>query len=200
MVSTLDRGENLITGTSDAVPYDEQLKLIRRITPGVKRLGVLLNPGEAASQYGIKQLRRFAPELGFSLIEGSVSSTGDVYPVTQDLVRKVDAILISTDNTVAAGIAAAVKVAAEHKVPLFACDSGSIEKGALAAVSAGYAQVGKDTGKLAVRILKGERGIPTITAKGSELYINKKAADMMGVKIPLEIMQSATKVYEEIKE
>ncbi len=200
LIASLDQGEEMITGTSDAVPYDEQLRLIRRITPNVKRLGVLFNPGEAASQYGIKQLRKFAPDFGFTLIEGPVSSTGDVYPVAQNLAHRVDAILISTDNTVAAGIAAAVKVATEHKVPLYACDSGSIEKGALAAVSAGYAQVGIDTGKLAVRVLKGERGIPSVTAKGSEVYINKKAAEMMGVSVPNEIIQNATKVYKEIKE
>ncbi len=200
LIASFEQGEEMITGTSDAVPYDEQLRLIRRITPNVKRLGVLFNPGEAASQYGIKQLRKFAPALGFSLIEGPVSSTGDVYPVAQNLVRRVDAFLISTDNTVAAGIAAAVKVATEHKVPLYACDGGSIEKGALAAVSAGYAQVGIDTGKLAVRVLKGERGIPSVTARGSEVYINKKAAEMMGVSVPDDIIQNATKVYEEIKE
>ena len=200
IVTSLEQGEGMITGTSDAVPYDEQLRLIRRITPNTKRLGILFNPGEAASQYGIKQLRKFAPEFGFILIEGPVSTTGDVFPVAQYLSSKVDAILISTDNTVAAGIAAAVKVSVEHKIPLFACDSGSIEKGAIAAVSAGYAQVGINTGKLAVRVLNGERNIPTITAKGSELYINKKSAEMMGVKISDEVINDATKVYEEIKE
>jgi putative ABC transport system substrate-binding protein len=200
LVSSLDQGETMITGTSDAVPYDEQLRLIRQITPNAKRLGVLFNPGEAASQYAIKQLRKYAPEFGFTLVEGSVSSTGDVYPVAQDLAGKVDAILISTDNTVAAGIAAALKVAYKQKIPLYACDSGSVEKGALAAVSAGYPQVGIDTGKLAVRMLKGERGIPTVLAKGSEIYINKKAAELMGTKITDETLKTATKVFETIKE
>lgn len=66
LVSSLDKGEEMITGTSDALPYDDQLKLIQKITPNVKRLGVLYNPGEAASQYGIKQIRKFASDLGFS--------------------------------------------------------------------------------------------------------------------------------------
>lgn len=200
LISSFDKGEEMITGTSDAVPYDEQLRLIRRVTPGVKRLGVLFNPGEAASQYAIQQLRKFAPELGFELVEGPANSTGEVYPVAQNLASKVDAILISTDNTVAAGIAAAVKVATERKIPLFACDSGSVEKGAVAAVSAGYARLGIDTAKLAVRMLNGERGIPAITAQGSEVYINKKAAQMMGVTISDDVVRNATKVYEEIKE
>jgi putative ABC transport system substrate-binding protein len=200
LVKSLDRGETMITGTSDAWPYQDQLKLIRRISPGARRLGVLYNPGEAASQYGIKEIRRFAPGLGFQLVEASVGSTGEVYPVAQNLAGRVDALFLSSDNTVIGGVAAAVKVAVEHKVPLYVGDSGTVEKGGLAAVSVGYADLGRETGKLVVRTLNGERNIPTVVAKGSEVYINRKAAELMGVTIPADVLRDATKVYEEIKE
>jgi len=200
LVKSLDKGEDTITGTSDAWPYEDQLKLIRQISPNAKRLGVLYNPGEAASQYGIKEIRRFAPSLGFELVEGSVSSTGEVYPVAQNLAGRVDALFLSSDNTVIGGVAAAVKVAVEHKIPLYVGDSGTVEKGGLAAVSVGYAELGTETGKLVIRSLNGERNIPTLVARGSEVYINKKAAEMMGVTVPDEVLRNATKVYEEIKE
>jgi len=200
LVKSLEKGEDTITGTSDAWPYEDQLKLIRQISPNAKRLGVLYNPGEAASQYGIKEIRRFAPGLGFELVEGSVSSTGEVYPVAQNLAGRVDALFLSSDNTVIGGVAAAVKVAVEHKIPLYVGDSGTVEKGGLAAVSVGYAELGTETGKLVIRSLNGERNIPTVVARGSEVYINKKAAGMMGVTVPEEVLRNATKVYEEIKE
>jgi putative ABC transport system substrate-binding protein len=200
LVKSLEKGEDTITGTSDAWPYEDQLKLIRQISPNAKRLGVLYNPGEAASQYGIKEIRRFAPGLGFELVEGSVSSTGEVYPVAQNLAGRVDALFLSSDNTVIGGVAAAVKVAVEHKIPLYVGDSGTVEKGGLAAVSVGYAELGTETGKLVIRSLNGERNIPTVVARGSEVYINKKAAEMMGVTVPDEVLRNATKVYEEIKE
>lgn len=200
LVRSLDQGEETITGTSDAWPYEDQLKLIRQISPNAKRLGVLYNPGEAASQYGIKEIRRFAPGLGFELIEGSVSSTGEVYPVAQNLAGRVDALFLSSDNTVIGGVAAAVKVAVEHKIPLYVGDGGTVEKGGLAAVSVGYSGLGTETGKLVVRSLNGERNIPTVVAKGSDVYINKKAAEMMSVTVPEEVLRNATKVYEEIKE
>ena len=200
LVKSLEEGEGAITGTSDAWPYQDQLKLIRRISPNAKKIGVLYNPGEAASQYGIKQIRRFAPDLGFELVEGSVSSTGEVYPVGQNLAGRVDALFLSSDNTVIGGVAAAVKVAVEHKIPLYVGDSGTVEKGGLAAVSVGYAELGVETGKLAMRLLEGERDVPTVVARGSEVYINKKAAEMMGVAIPEDILQNATKVYEDIRE
>lgn len=200
IVQSVVTGEPTITGTSDAWPYEDQLKLIRRISPNAKRLGVLYNPGEAASQYGIKEISRYAPGLGFELVEGSVSTTADVYPVAQNLGGRVDALFLSSDNTVIAGVAAAVKVAIEFKVPLYVGDSGTVEKGGLAAVSVGYSQLGAETGQLVVRILHGERNIPTVVAHGSEIYINKKAAAMMGVTIPDDVLQSATKMYDEIKE
>jgi len=200
LVAALDKGEEKITGTCDAWPYEDQLKLIRKISPAAKRLGVLYNPGEAASQYGIKEIRRLAPGLGFELVEGAANSTTDVYPVAQNLAGRVDALFLSSDNTVIGGVAAAVKVAVEHKMPLYVGDSGTVEKGGMATVSVGYSQLGVETGKLVGRVLKGERGIPTVVGRGSEVYINIKSAGLMGVTIPPEVLNSATKVYEEIKQ
>jgi len=200
LVTSVDKGEKMITGTSDAWPYEDQMKLIRKITPSVKRLGVLYNPGEAASQYGIKEIRRFAPGLGFDLVEGAASTTNDVYPVAQNLASRVDALFLSSDNTVIAGVAGALKVAVEHKMPMYVGDGGTVEKGGLAAVSVGYADLGTETGKLVARMLKGERDIPTVVAHGSEIYVNAKAAKMMGVNIPADVLQNATKVYQDVKQ
>lgn len=199
LVSSLSKGEAIITGTSDALPYEEQLKLIKKIVPTAMRLGLLYNPGEAASQHAVKEVRRVAPDLSFQLIEGAVNSTNDVYAVARNISSRVDVLLISTDNTVAAGIAGAAKVAIEKKLPLFACDSGSVEKGAIAAVSPGYADIGSKTGRLVVRLLQGEKNIPTVLPKGGRIYLNTKSADLMGVKIPGDILDSATKSFTEIQ-
>lgn len=199
VVKSLEQGEPNITGTSDAWPYEDQLKLIRKISPNVKRLGVLYNPGEAASQYGIKEIRKYAPAQGFELVEGAASTTNDVYPVAQSLASRSDALFLSSDNTVIGGVAAAVKVAVERKLPLYVGDSGTVEKGGLAAVSVGYNELGTETGKLAVRVLRGDRNIPTVVARGSEVYVNKKAAELMGVTLPQDTLQQATKVFDDIK-
>jgi putative ABC transport system substrate-binding protein len=199
VVRSLDQGEPNVTGTSDAWPYEDQLKLIRKLSPTVKRLGVLYNPGEAASQYGIKEIRKYAPSQGFELVEGAASSTNDVYPVAQNLSAKSDALFLSSDNTVIGGVAAAVKVAIERKLPLYVGDSGTVEKGGVAAVSVGYNELGTETGRLATRVLHGDKNIPTVVAKGSEVYLNKKAAELMGVTIPQDILQQATKVFDDIK-
>ena len=165
-----------ITGTSDAWAYEEQLKLIKSITPSVKRIGVLFNPGEAASQYGMRHIRQLAPKLGFTLVEGSVDTTADVYRVAQSLSDHVDAFFLSSDNTVIGGAVGAVKVAFTKKIPLYVGDSGTVEKGGLATVSVGYDGLGHDTGKLVDQILKGQRNIKPIVSSGNEIYVNTAAS------------------------
>ncbi|MBF8296537.1 MAG: hypothetical protein HW389_3082 [Bacteroidetes bacterium] len=200
VITSLSVGDLRVTGTSDALPYSEQMALIRKIHPNAKRLGLLYNPGEAASQHAIKEIRKVAPELQFELVEGAVSSTNDVYPVAQNIGSRVDVLLISTDNTVAAGIAGAVKVAVEKKVPLYAFDSGSVEKGAIAAVSPGYYDIGVETARLVDRVLRGERNIPTVFPKGGEIYLNTKAAELMGMKIPADITSKAKKIFRDLSQ
>jgi len=81
------------------------------------------------------EIRKYAPGLGFQLVERAVNSTNDIYAAVQDISQKVDALFLSSDNTVISGMAAAMKVAKERKLPLYVGDSGTVEKGGLAAVS-----------------------------------------------------------------
>jgi putative ABC transport system substrate-binding protein len=199
LVAALDKGEANITGTSDAWPYEDQLKLIREITPSVNRLGVLFNPGEAASQYGIQQIRKYAAELGFTLIEGSVSSTNDVFPVARGMIGRVDALFLSSDNTVISGMAGGLQVARQNRIPLYVGDSGTVQKGGLAAVSVGYLGLGHETGKLIIRVLHGERNIPIFVAHGDEIFVNTRAAEIMGVTIPQSVLKRATRVFDTIE-
>jgi putative ABC transport system substrate-binding protein len=198
--TTTGAGNGMVTGASDAWPYQEQLKLMQAITPNAKRVGVLYNPGEAASQYGIKEIRKYAVALGFTLVEGAVTSTNDVRSVAETIVGQVDALFLSSDNTVIGGMNGALKLAIERKIPLYVGDSGTVEKGGLAAVSVGYTQLGKETGALAVRLLRGERDVKVYVGQGNEIYVNAAAAAQMGVQLPDTVKQRATKIYDTIKE
>ncbi len=199
VVDSLDSSNPKVTGTTDAIPYGAQLKLIRRINPNATRLGLLFNPGEASSQFAVKKIEEIAPKLGFEVVEGPVNSTSDEYRVAAGLAGRVDVLLISTDNTVAAGIAGAVKAGIENKIPVFACDSGSVEKGAIGAVSAGYYEIGRETGKLVVKVLHGEKNLPVVQPASGQIYLNEKAAELMHDPLPTDVVTNATKVFDEIK-
>jgi putative tryptophan/tyrosine transport system substrate-binding protein len=198
IVRSVDVGEPNVTGTSDAWPFEAQMKLIHEITPSVKRLGFLFNPGEAASHYGLQQVHKYAPELGFTVVEGAVSSSDDEAPVARNMVGRVDALYLSSDNTVISGRSGALQAAIQAKIPLYAGDSVTVQKGGLAAVTVNYFALGQDTGRLVARVLRGERSIPTIVEQGTETFVNARAAGFLDLKVPEEVAKRATVVYQTI--
>jgi len=195
VVASLTSPPANVTGVSDAWPYLAQLALAKEIVPEAKRLGVVFNPGEAASQYGIKQIREMAPSVGFELIEVPVSSTEEILGALRVRIRGLDAVYLSSDNTVIQGLPAALKVCFDNKKPLFVGDSGTVEKGGLAAVSVGYAGVGRLSGDLVARVLNGERGIPIVVAKGDEIFLNLDTAKRLGINFSPALRARATQVF-----
>lgn len=199
IVEDLSKGQKGITGVSDAWPYDAQISLIVEIVPDATTIGVLFNPSEAASQYGIKQIRRITSEKEYKLIEAAAHSTSEVYTAASSIIGSVDVLYLSSDNTVIEGVAGAIKVAIEAKKPLIVGDSGTVAKGGLAAVSVGYTGVGKETGILVDRVLRGEDEIPTVVAKGNDIFLNKEAAKLMSITFTESLIKKATKVYDRIE-
>lgn len=193
-------GSANITGTSDAWPYRAQLQLIRRIQPSALRLAVLFNPGEAASQYGIGEIRRLAPEFGFAISEYAVSSTGEVANAAGQALRSNDALFLSSDNTVISAVGAAFQAAVQAHKPLYVGDSGTVERGGLAAVSVGYHALGVETGRLTARMVRGETTLPVVVSTGSDIYLNTRAAELMGITIPDDVIRDAKQVFSEIRQ
>lgn len=200
VVKSLDTPEPLVTGVADSWPYNDQLKLIREINPNIKRIAVIFNPGDTASQFGMKEIRKYAAQLGFELIDGPINSAGEVFAVATNVASTADAIYLSSDAAAISGVAGAAKVAIAKQIPLFVGDSGTVEKGGVAAVAISYDRLGVETGKLVARFLRGERNLPIVSPDGkSSVVVNIKAAQMMGVQIPQAVLQRAT-VFNDIKQ
>lgn len=196
IVSSMDAATEGVSGVSDAWPYAQQLELARKLAPGAQRMGVLYNPGEAASQHGIEQIRALAPGFGFELVEMVATKTTEVLEAAKQSIDKVDIVYLSSDNTVIQALPAALKVCIDNQKPLIVGDSGTVEKGGLAAVSVGYAGVGRETGRIVAEFLGGEMVVPPVTAQGDEIYLNAATAKRIGLELSPELMASATKVYE----
>jgi putative ABC transport system substrate-binding protein len=198
LVASIDEPGANVTGVSDMAPVGDHVALIREITPDVKRLGVVYNPGEANSVSTIAALKTATEAAGIELVETTANRSADVQAAVRGLVGKVDAIYVPTDNTIVSALESAVGVAAEAKLPLYAGDVDSVDRGALAAVGFDYSQVGLKTAGLVDRILKGEApgAIPVEFASGSDLRLNKKAAAAIGLSFPQAVLDRAAKVIE----
>lgn len=196
LVKSNDKPETNITGTNDLNPVKDQLQLIKDIVPKAKKIGIIYNASEINSQIQVDIADKAAPELGLDLVKVTVTASSEVMQAAQSLAGRVDAIYLPTDNMVISSVSAVIKVAEDNKIPLVTGEADSVENGALATVGIDYYQLGRTTGEMAVRILKGDKpqDMAIESQEGSNLIINLKAAERMGVAIPDDIKDKAQKL------
>ncbi|QPT39841.1 ABC-type uncharacterized transport system, periplasmic component [Oligella ureolytica] len=195
-----DRGPSgtNVTGMSDELPLKASLELIKKTLPKAQKVGLVYNPGEINSKIVVEQLKVMMPEYGLTLVEAAAPRTVDVSSAARNLVGKADVIFSTTDNNVIATYESLTKVSLASKLPLIASDTGSVERGAIAALGVNYKQLGMQAGQMVARILNGENpgDIAWETSDQLEIHLNKKIADQIGFEFSEELVESAEKVLE----
>ena len=192
-----------ITGTSDALAVDAQLKMIREILPDAKTIGILYTTSEANSVYSISQYEELADQYGFTLETAGITSSSEISLATADLLTKVDCLTNLTDNTVVSSLPAILDQANEKGIPVFGSEIEQVKIGCLAAEGIDYISLGKDTGKMAAKILKGEAKAEDMEYQlltESNLYVNEKVAENLGITVPDSMNDRAVETFSEISE
>jgi len=199
IVASWEKPGGLVTGASDWMDVEHQVRLMKEIYPSVKKVGVIFNAGEVNSQVQVGELKKAVAKLGIEkVVEANVATTADVLLTTKSLVGRVDAIWFPTDNVVVAALEAVVKVCEDNQIPLFGSDPNQVQRGVIACSGVSMYDVGRESGKMAARILNGEKPADIPVTKGvmSELAVNPSAARRMGVTIPETVMAKATEVVD----
>ncbi|OAU95234.1 ABC transporter substrate-binding protein [Moraxella catarrhalis] len=198
LVGSLESSGNNITGASDALPYEPQIALIQELVPNVKNVGYVYSPGEVNSTVVLRTLKEKLAPLGINVIEAPAQKSSDITQAANSLVGRVDVIYTSTDNNVINAYEALYQVAKEAKIPLISADTSTVERGAVAALGVNYTDLGKESGKIIARILKGEKpaDIPVYISENLDLYVSKKHAAEQGVTLPQAVLDRAAKVVE----
>jgi len=168
----------------------------------VRRFGKIYTSSEENAVVLAGIVKQVCKELGIEFVETTVSKSSEVKQAVQAIIRRVDALYISTDNTVVSAMSAVTDVAMKAKVPVMSADPSSAENyPVLAAWGFDYYKMGRTTGKLVVEILKGKKPeqIPTqfmTKASDVDLLINLDVAKKLGLKFPANIIKTANKVVE----
>jgi len=191
-----DRPDNM-TGVCDAVNYQANFDLIFELFPATKTIGIIYNAGERNSQFGVDRFRKLARSRSIDLKLLTVSKSIEVVDAARALAENVDVLYVGSDNTVVAAMAGLTKVAYDAGTPVIASDSGSVEGGALAAVSVDYRALGNRTGRIVAEVLKSGR-LPEdrspVIFHGDVLLLNDKAAGQLGFTFPQATRKRAKRV------
>ncbi|WP_407857122.1 ABC transporter substrate binding protein [Enterococcus hailinensis] len=173
-----------VTGTTDMVPIDKQVDLLLSIIPDAKTIGIMYNAGEANSKIQADLAEKALKKAGVDVKVKTANTTNDVQQVTESLASDVDGIYVPTDNTFASAAAVIGDVVKEKKIPLVAGSAEQINEGGLATVGIDYEALGKQTGKMAAKILDGDAkpaDTPVESADTLKLVVNKDMAKALGI-------------------
>ncbi|WP_392563148.1 ABC transporter substrate-binding protein [Orbus sturtevantii] len=187
-----------VTGVSDALSLETQIEIMLKIKPDIKTIGYVYSPGEINSTIVLKQLQDMLASKEIKIIAAPAQRTSDIPTAAKSLKGKVDIIYTTTDNNVVSAYESLVKVANESKLPLIASDPASAQRGAIAALGMSYYDLGRQAGKIVIRILRGEKpgDIPPQVGNVTQLVINTKAAQKQGVILSDEILNMAAEIIE----
>lgn len=194
LVESLEYPSGNVTGTSDLNPVKEQLLLIRKLLPKAKNIGIMFNNSESNSRFLVKMAENYTKEMGLKLVYGTANKTADVKAAIASIIKKVDAVYMPTDNTMASAISVIGNTCLENNIPFFSSETQSVKDGlTLASLCVNYYQLGLQTGEIAQQVLKGKSPsrIPVEFVKKSELVINKKLADKYKTFLTEDLLQNA---------
>ena len=190
-----------ITGTSDKLPVEKQLEMIRAFLPDAKTIGILYSTSEVNSASAIEEYKAAAQDFGFEIVESGISGTADIPLAADNLLEKVDCLNNLTDNTVVSVLPMILDKAAKKNIPVFGSEIEQVKIGCLATVGLDYVDLGVQTGQMAAQVLKGEKKASELKFEvitEASFYGNTKVAENLGLTIPEELSLSAAELFDEI--
>jgi len=178
-----------VTGTSDQIDYERNLRLIATLLPKASRLGYLVNESEEQAKLGLEQVKQIAPKYKLTVISAPVATATDVATAARSLIGQVDVFFVGGDNTVVSGVGGILSVAEKANIPVFAVERTSVEKGCVAAYGVDYKALGEKTAALVIGVLEGKKPsqLPVVYYRETQLYVNKAALQRAGLEMPKDV-------------
>ena len=190
-----------VTGTSDALPVTNQLEMIRKIMPEAKTIGILYTTSETNSESTIAEYKKYASDYGFEIVDSGINTIADVPMAAADLASRVDCITNLTDNTVVSALQTVLDAANKAGIPVFGSEVEQVKNGCVASMGLEYVELGRQTGAMAAKVLKGEAKASDLkfeVISEASLYVNTAAADKIGLALDEDFVNGAAEKFDEI--
>ena len=176
-----------VTGTSDqsSDAISTQINLIKKVLPKAKTIGILYTQSEPNSVVQKDEAKRLLEEKGFSVVEKTILDSNNVKAAAESLMAEVDIVFVPTDNIISSTMETVKQVSIKHKVPVFGGSTEMIAVGGLYNYGTNYEELGRQTARMLIRVLKGEKpeNIAVELPEKLELHTNQEMADALGIDI-----------------
>lgn len=176
-----------VTGASDMNPIEQQIKMIPEFIPDVQTIGLLFSSNETNSVYQAEIAQQVIESMGLNVEIATINSAADLQQVALSLANNVDAIYIPTDNAIAGAIGIIANISVETQTPVFAGEENMLMGGGVATSSINYYELGRQSGVMAAKILRGEAEpatMPIEFAKDVNYVVNGLMVEKLGITVP----------------
>jgi putative ABC transport system substrate-binding protein len=180
------------------MPLEAQFDWLRKMLPDYRTVGVLYNPKE--NQQRVDAASRVAQQRGLKLIARPVDGPQDLPGALDSLSRQIDVLWSMTDAVVISPQTAQpiLLFSFRNRIPLIGLSSTWVKAGALYSLDWDYGDIGRQTGELVQRILRGTKpaDLPPASPRKLTYAVNMKSAQQLGVALPPTLVQGARQVFE----
>lgn len=145
-----------ISGTSDLAPLDGQASMFQELLPDAKKIGLLYCSAEPNSQYQVDTIKGYLEGMNYSCEYYAFSDSNDISTIVTKASQECDALYIPTDNTAASNTEIINNICEPAGVPIIAGEEGICKGCGIATLSIDYYDLGYATGKMGIKVLKGE--------------------------------------------
>ncbi|CYU69240.1 ABC transporter substrate-binding protein [Streptococcus suis] len=183
LVESIEKPGGLLTGTSDQAPIEKQVELLAQAVPDAKTVGILYTTSERNSEVQVEQAEKLLEKAGYKVVVKGITSSNEVQDATTSLMKDVDAIFVPTDNTVASTMTMIGQLSVEYKVPVIGGSTDMVDEGGLLTYGTNYEALGRQTAKMAIKIIKGAKVSETAVEypETVSLHVNEEIAKKLGI-------------------
>ena len=176
-----------VTGISDqsSDAISTQINLIKKVLPKAKTIGILYTQSEPNSVVQKDEAKRLLEEKGFTVVEKTILDSNNVKAAAESLMTEVDMVFVPTDNIISSTMETVKQVSIKHKVPVLGGSTEMVAVGGLYNYGTNYEELGRQTARMLIRVLKGEKpeNIAVELPEKLELHTNQEMADALGIDI-----------------
>lgn len=174
-----------VSGTSDLASLKKQAEMILEVCPNIKSVGIIYCTAEANSKYQVQEMTKHLSNLGVTVNPYPFADSNEISAIV-NAAAICDAIYIPTDNTAASCAETIGNIVRDKKIPVFTGEENVAKVCGVASLSISYYDLGVQTGKMAIKVLKGEADISTMPveyAPASKKF-NKEMCELLGITVP----------------
>lgn len=198
LVQSLAHPGGLTTGVSHQVVQGsaKRVELFKQMFPGLKRMLTVRRSGYVPSEKSMEEIRGAADRLGIQIIDRTTQSRKDVQDVMAGVGRDtVDGIMILPDSHIIANLDVVLEASLARRVPAFGVFDYMAAWGAVGADGPSAYGAGALVASYVDKIAKGASPADlAVTPVDPQFVVNLKAAQCIGMSVPLEVMSQADKV------